>query len=188
MPGLVTEVGVGIDASTDVDAVARRLRAAIGDDLEVHTWRELEPYVRDTLKRQTAVIDVVALVLLFIVLSSIASTTTMSVHERTAEIGTLLALGLRRRQILMLFLLEANVLGVAGALLGALAGGVIVLLLGAHGITLHVLRSTVTLRPVIDHQALAVGVLLCSGGAVLAALWQARRAARLDPVEALRAG
>jgi putative ABC transport system permease protein len=188
MPGLVTELGVRIDASTSIDVAAERLRAAVGPELEVHTWRELEPYVRDTLKRQTAVIDVVALVLLFIVLSSIASTTTMSVHERTAEIGTLLALGLKRRQILTLFLLEANVLGIAGALFGAFAGGLAVLALGAHGVTLHVLASTVTLRPVIDHQALVLGVLLCSGGAVLAAGWQARRAAQLDPVEALRAG
>ncbi len=188
MPDQVTELGVSIMPGADVDTVAAQLRAAIGPDLEVHTWRQLEPYVRDTLRRQGTVIDVVALVLLFIVLSSIASTTAMSVHERTAEIGTLLALGLRRRQVLALFLVEASVLGVAGAALGAVVGGLTVLALGAHGVTLRVLASTITLRPVIDLPALALGMALCSGGAVLVAAWQARRAANLDPVEALRAG
>ncbi|MBK7864960.1 MAG: ABC transporter permease [Archangiaceae bacterium] len=187
MPGLVTEVAVGIDGSAPVETVAARLREALGPSLEVHTWRELEPYVRDTLRRQGAVIDVVALVLLFIVLSSIASTTTMSVHERTGEIGTLLALGLKRRQILTLFLLEASVLGGVGALLGALVGALAVLALGARGVTLHVLASTVTLRPVVDLRALLLGVVVCAGGAVVAAAWQARRASRLDPVDALRA-
>src|SRR5262249_3338665 len=137
----VTEVGVSLERGEDVDAVAARLRDALGKDLEVHTWRQLEPYVRDTIRRQTAVIDVVALVLLLIVLSSIASTTTRAVHERTAEIGTLLALGFRRRQVQSLFLIEAWLLGSLGSFIGALVGSVCVAAMGATGISLRVLAS-----------------------------------------------
>lgn len=183
----VTEVAIAVTPGADVEKVSEELRKRVGPQLEVHTWRQLEPWVNDTLRRQNTAIDVVAAVLLLIVLSSIGSTTTMAVHERTAEIGTLLALGVRRRQVRQLILVEACVLGGGGALLGGVVGATLVATLGHLGVPVHVLATEFILRPVVDQGALVTGVLACIVGTVLSAWTQARRAANLDPVAALRA-
>lgn len=103
---------------------------------------------------------------------------TIAVSERTAEVGLLRALGARQPQILALFLGEAVVL----AVLGGFAG----LALGIAGAGL--LRLAVPALPVYTSWAYALAALALSAVVGLAAgVFPARRAARLDPVEALRA-
>jgi putative ABC transport system permease protein len=103
---------------------------------------------------------------------------TISVNERTNEIGLLRALGARQSQVLSLFLGEAIVLaavgGLAGLLLGAGLGQLLRLLVPA--LPVHTSLFYVLLAEFI---AVSIGV--------LAGVLPARRAARLDPVEALRA-
>ncbi len=102
---------------------------------------------------------------------------TMAVTERTAEIGLLRALGARESQVLMLFLIEAILLSALGGLAGLLLG---------FGIAqaLHLLFPAL---PVHTPWLFAVSALLSAASIGLAAgVMPARRAARLDPVEALR--
>jgi putative ABC transport system permease protein len=100
----------------------------------------------------------------------------VSVTERTREIGLRLAIGARERDILLQFLVEAVVLSVAGGLLG--------ILLGVGGATLvaHFMKWPVLVTPF--WITLAFGI----SGAIGVAFgyWPARKAARLDPIEALR--
>ena len=102
----------------------------------------------------------------------------IAVGERTAEIGLARAIGATRRQIQVLFLLEASALATVGGALGVLAGmGIAALLrLAVPGLPVHTPLLFV---------ALAVGVSVGTG--LLSGLLPARRAARLDPIEALRA-
>jgi putative ABC transport system permease protein len=102
----------------------------------------------------------------------------IAVGERTAEIGLARAIGATRRQVQTLFLLEASALATAGGALGVLAGlGIAALLrLAVPGLPVHTPLLFV---------ALAVGVSVGTG--LLSGLLPARRAARLDPIEALRA-
>jgi putative ABC transport system permease protein len=111
------------------------------------------------------------------------------VYERVREIGTLLAVGLRRRQILALFLIEAAVLGVVGAALGALAGRGLVMLLAWKGIHLNVGGGAIDtiLRPQVELAYVAVVSALAVVGAVLSAAYPARKASQMNPVDALRA-
>lgn len=102
---------------------------------------------------------------------------TIAVRERTPEIGLLRALGARQGQVLALFLGEATVLAAIGGLGGLLLGLGIAWLLG---IALPTLPAHVTWRYVASAELIAVAVGLIAG------VWPARRAARLDPVEALR--
>ncbi|HEY2295420.1 MAG TPA: ABC transporter permease [Thermoanaerobaculia bacterium] len=102
----------------------------------------------------------------------------IAVGERTAEIGLARAIGATRRQIQVLFLLEAAALATVGGALGVLTGmGIAALLrLAIPGLPVHTPLLFV---------ALAVGVSVGTG--LLSGLLPARRAARLDPIEALRA-
>jgi putative ABC transport system permease protein len=114
----------------------------------------------------------------------------MSVHERTREIGTIRALGLRRAGVVRLFLLEGFVLGSVAASLGILIGGALVLHLGARGIamdtiTLAWMAGGDRLEPVLEGGSVAraaVAIVLLS---TLAAVYPARVASRLEPREAL---
>ncbi len=103
---------------------------------------------------------------------------TIAVNERTGEIGLLRALGAPRRQILWLFLAEATVLAGLGGLAGLTLGAGIAALLDAlvPALPVHTPISYVILA-----EALAAAIGLGAG------VLPARRAARLDPVEALRA-
>ena len=102
---------------------------------------------------------------------------TISVNERTAEVGLLRALGAGRRQVIGLFLGEAVVLAAAGGLIGLMLGAGGAWLIGAAipGLPTHVAWSYALL-------ALMVAVVI----GLLAGVVPASRAARMDPVTALR--
>ena len=188
MEGRVTEYAVAVDDLRELDAVKAALAAALGADHEVHSWRDVQPFIGDVLTLQRLIFGVISGVLFVIVLVGIANTMLMSVFERVREIGTLLAVGLRRRQILALFLLEGLVLGVGGGVLGICLGRGIVAVLAVEGIPFKVPSSALhsLLRPEVD-PGFILGVWVAGAlGALASAAWPAWRASRLDPVEALR--
>src|SRR5207249_9905537 len=122
LEGRVTEYAVGLKDTDRAEEIAAKLQALLGPEYEVHTWRELQPFVRDVINRQNFVLGLIGTVLFVIVLTVIINTLLMTVFERVREIGTMLAVGVRRRQILWLFVLEAAVLGAIGGVLGAVLG------------------------------------------------------------------
>jgi putative ABC transport system permease protein len=188
LEGKVTELAVGVDDLARVEEVAAALRTQLGDDYEVHTWRELQPFLRDIIARQNFVLGMVSTILLVIVLTSIVNTMLMSVFERVREIGTLLAVGVRRAQVMTIFLIEAGVIGVLGGLGGALLGSSIVGVLFTLGIRFELsgLNAVNVLRPVVTLPFISSAVLVAFAAALGAALWPAWRASRMNPVDALR--
>jgi putative ABC transport system permease protein len=127
-------------------------------------------------------------VLFAIVLTGIVNVMAMSVYERIREIGTELALGMRRRQILMLFLVEGGFLGLWGGLAGTLLGWAAVAAADWWGLPFKAPGSsgTLPLHPSITLPYAGAVVLVATAGAVGAAFFAARRAARMRPAEALR--
>lgn len=99
--------------------LAREFEAA-GLAVDVKTWNELSPFYTKVKKMFDVIFLITFLIVFTIVVMSIVNTVTMAIMERTREIGTLRALGVRRRGIVGLFALESLMLGVFGALLGAL--------------------------------------------------------------------
>lgn len=114
----------------------------------------------------------------------------MSVHERTREIGTIRAMGMRREGVVRLFLLEGFALGVVAAVLGVLCGGAMVLYWGGTGIrmntvTLAWLAGGDFLYPRLEIPSVLRAAFAIIAMSTLSAIYPAYSASRLEPREAL---
>jgi putative ABC transport system permease protein len=190
MPGRATEIAVRVDKLAHVDAIAERLRAALGPDYEVHTWKQLAPFADDVVSTQDAALSVITVIFLIVIMMGVANALLTSVLERVREIGTMVAVGARRRQILAMFVIEAALLGVAGAVVGGAAGSALIGAVAVNGVDLTTPGASVPqhLIPFIEPAFLARMLALSTIGAILAALWPAWRASRMKPVDALAGG
>lgn len=187
MEGRVTEYALAVEPLGHARKVRDALRAELGPQYEVHTWEEVFPFIAQILGQQNFLFGILSTVFMAAVLLSIVNVMLMSVLERVREIGTMLAVGMRRRHIVVLFLLEGGVLGLVGGVLGALVGGAVTLWLHHRGILLPSPGANVDsiIRPSVSLGYMAYAVGLAAGGAAVAALYPAWRASRLRPVEAL---
>lgn len=188
MRGRATEYVVAVEEGADVDGVAAGLRAALGADYEVRTWRELQPSLVEVIRIQRVVLLAIGALFLIIAIFGVANTLLMSVLERTREIGTMMAVGVRRGRIAVLFVLEAVVQALLGAALGVGgAYGLVALAVAKGGFTMAIDKTqTFTVIPEVAGYQVAIAVVATTVGACLAAVSPALRAARLRPVEALR--
>ncbi|MBI5544474.1 MAG: ABC transporter permease [Deltaproteobacteria bacterium] len=190
MNGRVTEYAVAIDGDlegADLLAAQSRLQEALGAQARVSTWSEIASWLTDMILFQRVMYAIIGLVLVVVVLTGIANTMLMSVLERVREIGTMMALGVRRRQIVGLFLAESALLGFLAGVVGAALGSLVVFWLHRRGLDFPPPGTTIhnIVRPTIGlgYNLFAVG--LSTVGATLAAVYPAWRAAQLRPVEAL---
>ncbi len=186
----IHSVVVALDDTAHTDAVVNQLRKQL-DPLgyEVKSWQELADFYNKTValyKRQFGALQFIILVMLVL---SVASTVNMVVYERTGEFGTLLAFGLRRRQIFRLVLLENTLLGLVGGVLGVAVGLALAALISAIGLPMPpppgsnaAYTASIRIVPWIVGVAAVTG----AAAATLAALLPGRRASRLAVVDALR--
>jgi putative ABC transport system permease protein len=188
MEGRVTEYALAVDRLEDAPQVRDAVAAALGPGYEVHTWDQIVPFIRQMFGTQDFVFGIISMIFLVVVLLGIVNAMLMSVLERVREIGTMLAVGMRRRQVVTMFILEGLVLGLIGGVVGAAFGGTIVAILNTTGFALPAPGSSAPMlvRPVVTGLYLVQAVAMASVGSAVAALWPARRASKLRPVEALQ--
>ena len=179
-----------LDDTGATDAVTEIIRARLGPlGYEVKPWQELADFYQKTealYRRQFGALQAIILIMLVL---SVASTINMVIYERTGEFGTLLALGMRQRQIFKLVLLENMLMGLLGSLLGVILGIMLASVISAVGIAMPPppgssigYTATIRLVPWALVAAAATGIL----ASVMAAVFPARRASRLQVVNALR--
>lgn len=171
--------------------VLTRLRNQYGNkvELEFVPWSDLADFYNKTAKLFSAQINVVWLVIALIIVVSISNTFLMNVIERTGEIGTLLALGQRQQKILRLFISEGVLLGCIGGAGGALIGWLLAELISAIGIPMPPapgMDFPVQGKIMVTWSIAAVGLLLGVAATIAASVYPARKAARLNIVDALR--
>lgn len=188
LPGRITQYAVRVEDLAQTEEIAAALRAALGEDFEVTTWRQMDPGTAERTQVMAFVLVFIGGILLLLVASAILNTVLISVYERVREIGTMLAVGVRRRQVRALFLWEAAWLGLASALVGVGLGRALLALITAARIEWHPPDGTrMTLHPHVGPGFLAFVVAFAALGTVASALYPAWKASRLRPVEALRA-
>ncbi len=190
LQGQATEVAIAVDDLEYGPQVAADLRQLLGDTYEVHQWDEIALFFKDVVRRQEIMLSVIASVFMILMLLGVANTMLMSVLERTREIGTMMAVGVRRSKIIGLFLLEALTIGVLGGLVGGAVGLGVVTYMGLHPLHIALPTSPVpfVVVPFIGMGYIASVVAIAGVGALFFALYPAWRASRLRPVEALAGG
>ena len=189
----VSEFAVNLKTIGRVDKVAASSEAmlAVGakDPLkipfQVHTWSQLSPFanIANMIDMMTYFIK---LMLIAIVLISILNVMIMAVYERIREIGTIAAIGTLPRKILSLFLVEGFFLGVFGAVIGALSGLGIVLILNLWKVSFHFGQQDLVLAPTIDVSEVLIACLMVIVVSILASMQPAYKASRMEPIDALR--
>jgi putative ABC transport system permease protein len=179
-----------LDDTDRTDAALAAIRGRLGDDaLEVVPWYDLADFYNKTAALLSRQMHVVRTIVAAIVVLSILNTLTMSVLERTAEIGTVMALGTRRRRVLWRFLMEGTVIGLVGGVLGVVLGFVTAETVSAIGIPMPPppgMGEGYTARLLVTPSLLAGAALLASVTAALASVYPAWKASRLEIVDALR--
>ena len=169
------------------DAVAAALKSP---NYQIKTWHELNEILVLLEDFSNAYLMILNLIVMGVTATVIVNTLVMSVFERTREIGILTAIGMKGRQIIALFLTEAGLLALGGLAFGLLLGwglttyfGKVGIYFGDLGLSGFYLGDRIytylTLRNTINLTIMALIITL------LASLYPARLAARMEPVEAL---
>lgn len=157
--------------------------------LEFVPWYDLADFYKKAAALLTRQIAVVELIIAAIIVLSISNTMMMSVLERTTEIGTCLAIGRRRRQIMLQFVYEGLTIGLLGGLLGLTLGCVLAVLISNVGIPMP---PPPGMSQGYSGEIMLTGALLIKacglaiGTTILASLYPAWQASRLEIVDALR--
>jgi hypothetical protein len=132
---------------------------------------------------------ILVIVLMGVVIIGILNTLAIAIRERTREIGTLRAIGMQRRKVLWLFILETTLLGLLGTIVGASGAAALAGLLNAAAITLpesvQIFLSQEQLHFLLAPRPIVGDVILLAVVTTLASVVPARRAATLKPISAM---
>lgn len=176
LPGGVTVIDLKVDEIFSADRVARRIARLTG--LKAESWMETNAQLLNALSAQSLSTGMISFFVAVSVAFGIASVLSVSVVQHTREIGILRAMGATRPKMLRVFLLQGAVFGLIGSLVGSALGYALVWSFNAFGPRLFNVPVSMVL--------VLSAVTLATITGVIAAAVPARRAARLDPVAAIR--
>ncbi len=189
--GKATALVLTLKEGTNIERAVTEIKTALkekGHHVAAKTWIQSAAFYKQVKMLYLAIFSFMGAVLVVVVVLAVANTMTMSVFERTREVGVMLALGMERASIRNLFILEGVLLGLLGSALGTVGSLLVRLVLNASRIQLPPPpggTNTSTLFVEFIPQAYALALCLMTGTLLIASWWPARRASRLDPVEAL---
>ena len=176
LPGAATVLEVKLHQIFDAQRVAEQIARLTG--LKAQSWIATNTQLMNALQSQRLSTQMISIFVALSVALGIASVLAVSVVQRTREIGILRAMGATRRQMLRIFLLQGAVLGLLGSLLGSAASYGLVAVFNTFAQNLFYVP--------IDQWLPVLAAALATLTGVVAAAIPARRAAQLDPVEAIR--
>lgn len=181
LPGGITQIDLRVGSLFEAEATARQLQAQTG--LTSESWMQTNAQLLTALKSQSVSNNLIRFFVTLIVAVGIASVLVVSVVQKQKEIGILRAMGASPRRIMSVFLLQGGLYGLVGSVLGsALSLGLLQFFSRLTGNA----DGTSLFTPALDPLVVAGACALAMVVGLLAAALPARRAARLDPVQAIR--
>ena len=159
-------------------------------NLELKKWDELASFYRSVVRLYTGIFNVMKVIIAVIVFFSIANTMTMSIFERTREIGTIRAIGTRKSTTILLFFTEGFLIGIIGGMLGIITGIVVATVINTTGgiyvppppMMTQGYSALILIVPKVVVYSYISTVLV----SIVSSFYPAFRAANLSVVEALR--
>lgn len=176
LAGAATVIDLTVNDIFQAQAIAQRIARLTG--LKAESWMETNTQLMNALRSQSLSTQMISAFVALSVALGIASVLSVSVVQRTREIGILRAMGTRQSQMLRVFLIQGALFGLGGSLLGGVAGYGLVGAFNTFGPKLFY----IPLNPWL----LAAATALATVTGILSAVVPARRASSLDPVEAIR--
>src|SRR6056297_2322415 len=198
MGNSATEILIKADTMNEADEIQPKIEQIIKNNDSrgkyiVQTWDEANPMLK-LFNVAEYIYNVIYILLILLASIVVINTMVMIVKERTQEIGMMRTLGLKSKEILTLFIIEGTFLGVVGSFFGAVFGGVLTKYLSVHGIDytqavegmMEEFFMNPVLYPVYNLENVIFGFILGSIVTTLTCIIPARRAAKLEPHDALR--
>ncbi len=181
LPGGASSIAVTVDDIWQAEVVAQAITARVG--LQADSWIRTNQQFFVALNAQTVSNSVLRVAVAFSVALGIASVLVVSVVQKSREIGILRAMGASRRQVMNVFLIQGALVGLVGSFAGS---GLAALALRLWQATLKNPDGTPLFMLTFDPALVGWAALIATATGLLAAVTPARRAARLDPVVAIR--
>lgn len=195
LSGQSTEVAITLQQIGQESAVINAIKPALpgSQAYELETWASQFPELQQAVDMKGGVMNVFSVIILLIAGIGILNMLLMAVYERTREIGLLGALGLKPRQISLLFILEGAMIGLVGVVFGVALGLLINGLLGRVGLDYSKFSSVTeytalisgNIYPTLGLEQFAQRAVTVVIIAILASFYPAREAAQSDPAKAL---
>jgi len=181
LPGGVTSLEVTVREVYGAEVMAQRITAATG--VVADSWIKTSAQFFTAVSAQTTANTAIRFFVGLSVAFGIASVLVVVVVQKSREIGILRAMGISQGQILRVFLLQGGVLGLGGAVVGCAIGSLALLTWQSYALNAD---GTSLFPLVFDPELFAIALILATLTGLLAAFAPALRAARLDPVVAIR--
>jgi lipoprotein-releasing system permease protein len=181
LPGGITQIDLRVADLFAAEAIARPLQAQTG--LQVESWMQSNAQLLSALNSQSISNNLIRAFVTVIVAVGIASVLVVSVVQKQKEIGILRAMGASPQRIMAVFLLQGGFYGLLGSALGS---GLALGLLNFFSRITRNADGSVLVSPDLDVSVVLGACALALGVGLLAAALPARRAAKLDPVQAIR--
>jgi lipoprotein-releasing system permease protein len=181
LPGGVTNIDLTVVELFGAEATARTIAGQTG--LLAESWMQTNAQLLSALRAQTASTLTIRTFVTLIVALGIASVLVVSVVQKQKEIGILRAMGASQGRILRVFLIQGGLVALAGSLLGS---GIAAALVTAFARFARNADGSALFTPLLEPALFVTTWLVALATGVLAAVLPARRAAKLDPAQAIR--
>lgn len=177
------------DTQFTIDVVRQLQRKLSVTKFEIIPWIELADFYQKTVVLFGKQLDVMKMIIAMIIILTISNTQTMTVLERTTEIGTILAIGLRQSDVLRSFVLEGTMIGILGGIVGIMIGWIAATLLSHIGIPMPPppgMEVGFTAAIIFTWKLALDAFVIAFLTTVIASILPAWRASRMNVVDALR--
>lgn len=179
---IIDQILIKAESVESVEKITIEVQDELGEDVMVLSSESITAMVGNVMTMMEAILGGIAAISLVVAGIAVINTMTISVMERTREIGVMKALGAKSRDVLMMFLTESLLTGLIGGVIGVVFG----IFLGQIVSTILTFTMNVHLTAVASLEVGVIGIAFAVTTGTLSGFYPSRKASKLAPVEALR--